>query len=543
MMATEGNMFDYVIVGAGTAGALLAARLVETPGVTVCLLEAGPADTSPFIGIPAGFLKVIFNPAMTWGFATAPGGSIDGRSVPALQGRVVGGSAAINGMVYTRGQAEDFDGWAQMGNPGWSYDDILPYFRKTESNTDRGDPAYRGHSGKLPIVALNWKNELVETFIRSAGELGIPHNPDYNGKTQQGAGVYQYNIGKGKRINTARAFLHEARRTGRIDLRVHARATRVLFDGKTATGIAYVHEQGGVERQVHARREVILSGGAINTPRLLHVSGVGDPEHLRELGVEVVHALPGVGRNLKDHFTPRTVVKVNGARTINQVANSKMRIMQEGANWLFNRPSIIGIGVVLGQIFWKSHPDLDRPDILVTFTPGSFKEGFLGVLDDIPGMTLGAWQLRPHSSGHVKALSRDLFDVPEIQPNYLSAEVDRQVLLSGQRLIRKLINETSLSRYVAEEVLPGPTARTDDDLMAYARRQGLGGYHYCGTCKMGPESDRSSVVDSNLRVHGIDRLRVVDASIMPDITSGNTNAPTMMIAEKAADMIRGRSGH
>lgn len=530
--------FDYVIVGAGTAGALLAARLAEKPDARICVLEAGPADTNPFIGIPAGFLKVIFNPDVTWGFMAEPGPAIDNRSIPALQGRVVGGSAAINGMVYTRGQAADFNKWAQLGNPGWSYDDILPYFRKTENNVDRGDPSYRGHGGKLPIVGLNWKNELVETFIQSAGELGIPYNPDYNGKEQAGAGVYQYNIGKGKRINTARAFLHDARRTGRVDLRVNARATRVVFEGKKAKGIEYVQGHGGMPKIVTARREVILCGGAINTPRLLQVSGVGDPEHLRSIGVDTVHALPGVGQNLRDHFTPRTVVKVQGTTTINQIANSKSRLVGQGMNWLLNRPSVIGIGVVLGQIFWKSNPALDDPDMLVTFTPGSFKEGFLGVLDDVPGMTLGAWQLRPESSGYVRAKSTDLFDAPAIQPNYLATEKDRQVLLSGQKLIRRLLNETSLGRYVVEEVIPGPSVQSDDELMAYARHQGLAGYHYCGTCKMGPQSDPLSVVDAGLKVHGLDNLRVIDASIMPDITSGNTNAPTMMIAEKGADMVK-----
>jgi len=537
-MSAAANEYDYVIVGAGTAGSLMAARLVETPGVTVCLLEAGPADTNPNIGFPPGFMKMIFNPNATWGFMAEPGEGLNGRSIPAIQGRVVGGSMAVNGMVYTRGQAADFDKWAQLGNPGWSYDDILPYFRKTESNTDKGDAQYRGHEGKLPIVALDWKNELVDTFIKSAGELGIPHNVDYNGKSQAGAGVYQYNIGKGKRINTARAFLHIARKTGRIDLRVDARATRVLFEGKVAKGVSYTDDKGASVKTVMARREVILCSGAINTPRLLQVSGVGDPEHLREIGVDVVKALPGVGQNLRDHITPRTVVKVAGATSLNQIANSKVKVAGQMFQWLRNKPSVIGIGVVLGQIFWKSDPALDNPDMLVTFTPGSFKEGFLGVLDDVPGMTLGAWQLRPESSGYVKARSTDLFEAPAIQPNYLAAEKDRNVLLSGQKLIRRLLNETSLKKYVVEEMMPGPSVQTDDELKAYARRQALAGYHYCGTCKMGPASDPLAVVDATLKVHGLDRLRVIDASIMPDITSGNTNAPTMMIAEKGADMVK-----
>ena len=537
-MAASGDEFDYVIVGAGTAGSLLASRLVETPGVTVCVLEAGPADTDPNIGFPPGFMKMIFNPNATWGFMSEPGEGLNGRSIPAIQGRVVGGSMAVNGMVYTRGQAADFDKWAQLGNPGWSYSDILPYFRKTETNTDKGDPRYRGHDGKLPIIALNWKNALVDAFIKSAGELGIPYNPDYNGASQAGAGVYQYNIGRGKRINTARAFLRDARKTGRVDLRVNARATRVLFDGKAATGISYTQDEGATVRTVTARREVILCSGAINTPRLLQVSGVGDPAHLKEIGVDVVHALPGVGQNLRDHITPRTVVKVAGATSLNQIANSKARIAVQGVNWLLNRPSVIGIGVVLGQIFWKSNPALDNPDMLVTFTPGSFKEGFLGVLDDVPGMTLGAWQLRPESSGYVRAKSTDLFEAPAIQPNYLTSEKDREVLLSGQKLIRRLLNETTLKNYVVEEVIPGPSVVSDDDLRGYARRQALAGYHFCGTCKMGPASDPLAVVDATLKVHGLARLRVIDASIMPDITSGNTNAPTMMIAEKGADMIK-----
>lgn len=533
----SGDTFDYVIVGAGSAGALLASRLAERDGVTICLLEAGPKDSNPFIGIPAGFLKVIFDPKLTWGFTTEPGEHIDGRSVPALQGHVVGGSAAINGMVYTRGQADDFNGWAQRGNRGWSYADILPYFMKTERRTDGGgDEGFRGRSGKLPIVDLHWKNPLLDRFFEAAGAIGIPRNHDFNGARQEGAGTYQYNIGRGKRVNTARAFLKDGIKTGRIDLRTQARASRVLFDGTTASGVEYVADRGGQPQRVFARREVILSGGALNTPRLLQLSGIGAPALLDTLGVPVISALPGVGENLRDHFTPRTVVRVTGAPTINDYARGP-KLIGQGLRWLTGRPSVIGIGVVLGHAFWKSDPALDRADMLVTFTPGSFKEGFLGVLDDKPGMTLGAWQLRPESVGYVRARSTDIFDTPAVQPNYLAAANDRRVLLSGQKMIRQLLAQPALAQHVAEEVIPGPAVQSDDELMAYARRQGLGGYHYCGTAKMGPASDPMAVVDDTLRVRGVQRLRVVDASIMPDIPSGNTNAPTMMIAEKAADLI------
>jgi choline dehydrogenase len=534
-MAAHGDSFDYVIVGAGSAGSLLAARLAERPGTRVCLLEAGPRDTSPFIGIPAGFLKVIFDPKVTWGFQAEPGPAIDDRAIPALQGRVVGGSGAINGMVYVRGQADDFNHWAQLGNPGWGYADVLPYFRRMESHA-LGDSEWHGDEGRVPIADLRWKNPLVDAFLASAQSLGIPANPDYNGETQEGAGTYQYNIDRGRRKNTARTYLHPQLRRGGIDLRTDARASEILFEGRRAVGIRYLAGAGREVREVRATREVILCGGAINTPRLLQVSGVGDPELLRSIGAPLVHALPGVGRNLRDHYTPRTVVRVKGATTINDVARGP-RLLAEGARWLLGQPSILGIGVILGQVFWKSDPALDRPDILVTFTPGSFKEGFLGKLDDVPGMTLGTWQLRPQSSGHVAARSRDMFEAPAIQPNYLAEEGDRRVLLAGQKLVRRLLGQPALARHVEEEIIPGAAVQTDDELMSYARRQGLAGYHYCGTCKMGPDGDRLAVVDAALRVRGIEGLRVVDASVMPHITSGNTNAPTMMIAEKAADLI------
>ena len=531
------DSFDYVIVGAGSAGSLLAARLAERPGARICLLEAGPRDTNPFIGIPAGFLKVIFDPKVTWGFQAEPGPAIDDRAIPALQGRVVGGSGAINGMVYVRGQADDFNHWAQLGNRGWGYADVLPYFRRMESHA-LGTSEWHDDAGKVPIAELKWRNPLVDAFLQSAQGLGIPFNPDYNGETQEGTGTYQYNIGRGRRKNTARTYLHPQLRKGGIDLRTDARASEILFEGRRAVGIRYLLGPNREVREVRATREVILCGGAINTPRLLQVSGVGDPELLKAIGAPVVHALPGVGRNLRDHYTPRTVVRAKGATTINDVARGP-RLLVEGARWLAGRPSILGIGVILGQVFWKSDPALDRPDILVTFTPGSFKEGFLGKLDEVPGMTLGTWQLRPESSGHVAARSRDLFEAPAIQPNYLAQDSDRRALLAGQKLVRRLLAEPALARHVEEEIIPGAGVQTDEELMAYARRQGLAGYHYCGTCKMGPDGDPLAVVNADLKVRGLDGLRVVDASVMPHITSGNTNAPTMMIAEKAADLIGG----
>lgn len=530
--------FDYVVVGGGSAGCLLAARLSEEKGVTVCLLEAGPADRNFFIHVPAGFIKVIFDPKVTWSFETEPVPSIKGRKLPMLQGRVLGGSGSINGMVYTRGQAEDFDSWASLGNPGWSYREILPYFRRSEHRTDGGDDRYRGRSGGLKTLELNWPNALADAFLEASINHGIPANPDYNGPKQEGVGRYQYTIENGKRCSAARAFLRGAMRRNSIDLRTDAQVTSISFEGKVATGVRY--RQGGTQKAVRARREVILCAGAANTPKLLQISGVGPGDLLGKLGIPVVHDLAGVGGNLQDHYTPRFLFRAKpGVSTINGYARG-LPLAGQIFNWMVGRPSILGIGVVLGFAYTKSRPELERPDILITFTPGSFKAGFLGVLDDQPGMTCGVWQLRPESRGYVHARSADPLAAPLIQPNYLSAETDQQTVLAAMKLAKQIMARNEIAKYCESEMLPGTPMNSDADWLDFARSQGLSGYHICGTAKMGPASDPGSVVDEQLRVRGLERLRVADASVMPLITSGNTNAATMMIAEKAADMLLGR---
>ncbi|MDH3352797.1 MAG: GMC family oxidoreductase N-terminal domain-containing protein [Gammaproteobacteria bacterium] len=529
--------FDYVIVGAGSAGSLLASRLAETPGVRICLLEAGPKDRNPFIHIPAGFIKVIFDPKLTWGFETEPNATINDRVLPVLQGRVVGGSSSINGMVYVRGQAQDFDSWAKAGNADWSYNDVLPYFRRTECLLTDGDSRYRGSEGKMPVTHLQWKNELVSAFIEASSNIGLPPNDDYNGARQEGVGVYQYNIGRGRRQGTAQAYLRDSLRSGAIDLRTHARATELVFEGSRVSGVRYTTDKGHTTQTVSANCEVILCGGAINTPRLLQVSGIGDPDHLAEIGAPAINKLPGVGQNLRDHYTPRFTCRVEGAVTVNEIVRGP-RMISEGVRWLFHRPSILTNGPVMGVAFCKSDSSIDRPDLVITFTPGSFKEGFLGKLDSVPGMTLGTWQLRPESTGYVRAKSRDLFEAPAIQPNYLSAEKDQNVVVAGQKIIRRILSDSAMAPYSVEEVMPGKDVQDDDALLDYARRQGLGGYHYCGTCRMGAKDDAGAVVDARLKVHGLEGLRVVDASVMPNIVSGNINAATMMIAERAAEFIR-----
>ena len=538
MSESAADEFDYVVVGGGSAGCLLASRLSDEKGVSVCLLEAGPEDRNFFIHVPAGFIKVIFDPKVTWSFETEPVPSIKGRKLPMLQGRVLGGSGSINGMVYTRGQAEDFDSWAGLGNPGWTYRDVLPYFRRSEHRTDGGDDRYRGRSGGLKTLELNWPNTLADAFLDASIKQGIPSNPDYNGPKQEGVGRYQYTIENGKRCSSARAFLREARRRNSIDLRTGAQATAIAFNGKVATGVQYL--QGGSRKSVRARREVILCAGAANTPKLLQISGVGAGDLLGKLGIPLVQNLPGVGANLQDHYTPRFLFRAKpGVSTINGYARG-LPLAGQVLNWLIGRPSILGIGVVLGFAYTKSRPELDRPDILITFTPGSFKAGFLGVLDDQPGMTCGVWQLRPESRGFVQARSVDPLAPPLIQPNYLSSEVDQQIVVTAMKLAKQIMSKDEIARYCESEMLPGTPMNSDADWLDFARSQGLSGYHICGTAKMGPATDSMSVVDEQLRVRGLDRLRIADASVMPLITSGNTNAATMMIAEKAADMLLGR---
>lgn len=538
MAETGGSeTFDYVIVGGGSAGAILAARLSENPGTTVCLLEAGPRDRNPFIHLPAGFIKVIFDPALTWGYETEPGPHIDNRKLPVLQGRVLGGSGSINGMVWVRGQRDDFDGWAEAGGEGWSYDEILPYYRKLERRIGEGDPAFRGREGGIPVMDLAWKNRLVDAFMAGAQQVGIPYNADYNGRDQAGVGRYQYNIDRGRRYSAARAYLKPAAGRRNLDVRTDALATRVVFEGRKAVAVEYRRTGDAAVRQVRARREVVLCGGAVNSPKLLMLSGLGPADVLKEAGVPVRQELPGLGRNYMDHFTPRLTYRARNAESINGLASGP-RLWGQMLRWALGRPSILGMGVVLGAAFWKTRPELNRPNIVVTFTPGTFKQGFLGRLDDFPGMTTGVWQLRPDSRGWMKIVSPDPLAKPSIQPNFLAEESDRRTAVEALKLARRIMATPQMTALTEAETMPGIDQSSDEELLAYTRSQGLCGYHSSGTAKMGRADDEAAVVDSRLRVRGTEALRVVDASVMPVVVSGNTNAATMMIAERAADFIK-----
>jgi choline dehydrogenase len=535
-----GDTFDYVIVGSGAAGSVLCRRLTEDPGATVCVLECGPPDRHPFIHIPAGFIKMLFNPAYTWQFQTEPGEGIGGRRIPTTQGRTLGGSSSINGMIYNRGQRADFDNWAQRGNRGWGYVDVLPYFKRTERRIGIGDDRIHGHAGDLPVTDMDWFHPVCDAFMAGAAELGMPRCEDYNsGDRQAGVGYFQRLINRGYRHSAARVFLHPARRGGQLEVRTDARASRILFDGTRAKGVRYVDDRDRTTvRQVFARKEVIVSSGTANTAKLLQISGVGPAWLLQELGVPVIADLP-VGENFRDHYSARIVARVKNVRTINEMSRG-LGLAGQIARWALGKPSILAVSPSLVHWFWKSEDTMQQPDLQGVFSPASYKQGFVGLLDDYPGMTAGVWQHRPESTGHVRARSTDPFEDPAIQPNYLKDPIDQRALLKGMRLARKLLHTNALAPYFECDELPGPAVQSDDEWMDFARRYGSTSYHLIGTARMGPATDRTSVVSDQLLVHGLQGLRVVDASIMPNMPSANTYSSTMMIAEKASDMIRGR---
>ncbi len=533
------DTFDYVIVGGGSSGAIVAGRLAEA-GHSVCLLEAGRSDATPYVQVPAGFLKVIYDPDFTWGFNTESVPGANGREIAMIQGKVLGGGGSINGMAYTRGQAQDYDLWAKLGNKGWSYAEVLPYFQRCERKTGAGDNAYRGRRGYIGVKHLDWHNPLIDAFIGSAKDLGVPFNPDYNGAEQFGVGRYQFTIENGHRMSAARGYLRSTAARKHVDLRLKSFARELLFEGRRAIGVRYTRDGSGALNEVRASREVIVCAGAANTVKLLQLSGVGPGAQLAEHGIDMRHDLRGVGAHLQDHYVSRMVFGVKDAPTINRMARSAS-VIGEFVRWALGRPSMIGIGPIMGCLYGKSDLRLKDADYVLTFTPGSYKAGKMGVLDSVAGMTIGAYQLRPQSMGYVRLRSRMPEDAPVIQTNYLDVEIDRHVITEALKMCRRLASGEPLASFTTEELYPGNGVQTDDDILEYARNQGASGYHLCGTCRMGPKADPMAVVDPQLRVHGLEGLRIADTSVMPTISSGNTNAPVMMIAEKAADLILGRS--
>jgi choline dehydrogenase len=534
------DIFDYIIIGAGSAGSVLTNRLSQDSNTTVCVLEAGPPDRNPFIHLPAGFIKTFYNSTINWCYSQEPGPWTNGRRIYAPRGKTLGGSSSINGHIYNRGQRQDFDTWAQYGNRNWGYADVLPYFKRLERRIGEGEELFRGRDGNLVVTDITWRHPLCDAFIEGAVEFGIPRNKDYNGTIQEGVSYAQTTINNGRRVSAATAFLHPAMKRPNVEVRTQTHATSIIFEGRKAIGVRYARGgRGGPVVEVRARKEVILSGGAYNSPQLLQLSGVGAPALLQSLGIPVQHALNGVGEGLQDHYAPRTVARVKNIKTINESVRG-INLAVEALKWGFARRGVLSLSPTLVYCFWHSGETAETSDLQMTFTPASYKEGEQGKLEEEPGMTVACWQQRPESRGYVHCRSNDPFEAPLIQTNYLAEEVDQRVVVAGMRLARRLLASNPLSPYYAYEDFPGPQAQSHDELLAAASQRAQTTFHPGCTCRMGPATDPSAVVDDHLRVHGLDSLRVIDASIMPRMISANLNASTMMIADKASDMITGR---
>ncbi len=527
------GQFDYVIVGAGSAGCVLANRLSEEPNTTVAILEAGGNDNYIWINIPVGYLFCMGNPRTDWGFATEPTPGLNGRSLGYPRGRVLGGCSSINGMIYMRGQARDYDHWRQLGNRGWGWDDVLPYFLKSEDQAAVPADALHRAGGEWRVENQRLRWEILDAFRDAAEQAGIPKTDDFNRGNNEGCGYFHVNQRRGWRVNTAKAFLRPVRNRPNLKVFTGAQVTRIRLDGRRATGLEL--RLDGEPAAIGAERELILAAGAIGTPQLLQLSGVGPAAVLKDHGIAVVHELKGVGENLQDHLQIRCAYRVQGVATLNERANSLLGKVGIGLEYVLFQSGPMSMAPSQLGAFTKTDPSFDTPNVEYHVQPLTLNK-FGEPLDPFPAFTASVCNLRPESRGHVRIKSPDPFTKPAIQPNYLSAPADRKVAAESIRLTRRIVAQPALAKYRPDEFKPGPDVRSDDDLAVAAGNIGTTIFHPVGTCKMG--TDDAAVVDDRLSVRGLQGLRVVDASVMPTITSGNTNSPVIMIAEKASDMIR-----
>ena len=522
--------YDYIVVGAGSAGCVLANRLSADPSNRVLLLEAGGRDLNPWIHIPVGYFKTMHNPATDWCYVTHPDPGIAGRRLQWPRGKVLGGTSSLNGLLYVRGQREDYDRWRELGNVGWGFDDVLPYFKKSEDQ-ENGADEYHGVGGPLKVSNLRLRREIAHRFIAAAEETGIPRNPDYNGASQEGVAYFQQTAYKGVRWSTARAFLNPVKKRPNLDIQTRAHVLKLNFEGRRVTGVEYRRDNDVINAT--ARTEVVLSAGAIGSPQILQCSGVGDGALLQKLGIPLVHELKGVGQALQDHLQVRLVYKTN-KRTLNDEVNNPLQKMWIGLQYILTRTGPMTLAASQVAIFTRSDPSLNRPDIQFHMQPLSADKPGDGP-HKFSAFTASVCQLRPESRGSVNIVSPDPKVHPRIDPNYLATERDQQVAIAGVKVARRIVDAKAIRDCIVDEYVPGRAYQTEEELLQAVRLYSQTIYHPTSTCKMG--NDSLAVVDDRLKVRGIEGLRVADSSIMPEIVSGNTNAPTIMIGEKASDMI------
>ena len=524
------NAHDYIIIGAGSSGCVLANRLSADVNNKVLLLEAGNKDINPWLHIPVGYFKTMHNPKTDWCYITEPDKGINKRKLQWPRGKVLGGSSSLNGLLYVRGQAQDYDDWSELGNKGWSFKEVLPYFKKSE-NQERGSDKYHEIDGPLRVSDLRSKRKIAAKFIQSCVNIGIPLNEDSNGKTQEGVGYFQQTAYNGRRCSTSQGFLKPIKNRHNLTIITLAQVTKIIFDGKKASAVEY--KLKSKIYTVNANKEILLSAGTINSPQLLQCSGIGDKKLLDKLNITIINNLKGVGQNLQDHLQVRLIYKTKD-KTFNDEVNSQFKKLLAGLQYIFKRTGPLTLAASQVCVFTKSNKNIDRVDIQFHMQPLSADKPGKST-HQFSAFTSSVCQLRPYSKGYVEITSKNSLIYPKIYPNYLSDKRDCKVVIDAIKVARKIANQSPLKDTIIEEFVPGDKYQTDEELLQTARKHSQTIYHPVGTCKMG--NDDMSVVDSRLKVYGVEGLRVIDASIMPKIISGNTNAPTIMIAEKASDMI------